>query len=137
MKQPPEWYSKPYGKDPGGWELAVRQCRDLLLAWARRAYVGTYSEVVDDVSALPWPEGPFTHHGSQVGYLLGHVSVGEWLEDRPLLSAIVISAQEGNPGKGFHDLARELGELSTHSKEAEIEYWQGEVRRCHEYWAQH
>jgi hypothetical protein len=43
--------------------------------------------------------------GSQVGYLLGHVSVGEWIEDRPLLSAIVISAQEGNPGKGFYDLA--------------------------------
>jgi hypothetical protein len=54
------------------------------------------------------------HHGSQVGYLLGHVSVGEWLEGRPLLCALVISAQEGNPGKGFYDLARELGEPSAH-----------------------
>lgn len=135
MKQPPDWYAKPYGRDPSAWDAAVRRCRELLLAWARRGYVGTYSEVVDAVPDLEWPDGPFTHHGSQVGRLLGDISVGEWLEDRPLLSAVVISSQEGHPGKGFYDLARELRELSATSKDAELDYWQAEVRRCHEFWA--
>lgn len=135
MKQAPTWYAKPYGKDPSAWDLAVRQCRDLLVEWARRGYVGTYSEVVDGVVALHWPEGAYTHHGSQIGYLLGHVSVAEWLEGRPFLSAIVISAEEGHPGKGFYDFARELRDLSSNSRTAELEYWQAEVRRCHEFWA--
>lgn len=57
MKRVPAWYSKPYGKDPAAWDLAVQQCRDLLLEWARVGRVGTYSEVVDGVSALHWPDG--------------------------------------------------------------------------------
>lgn len=80
--------------------------------------------------SLSWPEGAFTHHGSQVGALLGHVSVAEWLEGRPLLSAIVVQAEGGQPGTGFFDLARELGELTISGEDAELRYWLAEYDRC-------
>jgi hypothetical protein len=134
MKRAPEWYSKPYGNDPGAWESAIVQCRTLLVGWARNSQVRTYSHVTDEVNALDWPQGAFTHRGSQIGRLLGDVCVGEWLEDRPLLSAIVISAEKGLPGKGFFNLARELRELSGNTRDEELEYWQAEVRRCHVFW---
>jgi hypothetical protein len=133
-KKPPTWFGQGYGNHPG-WDKAVAHCRDLLVAWARRGYVGTYSEVSTTVDEIDWPEGPFTHHGAQIGYLLGYATVVEWLEDRPLLSALVVQATEGHPGAGFFKLAKELGELTGHGEEGHLSFWTSEVQRCHEYWA--
>jgi hypothetical protein len=132
-RSPPSWYLKPYGKDPSAWDEAVRQCRRVLVDWARRGKPHTYSELVEEISALSWPEGAYTHHGNQVGALLGHVSVGEWLAGRPLLSAIVIQSDGGRPGTGFFDLARELGELKFTGEDAELRYWLSEFDRCIRY----
>jgi hypothetical protein len=132
-KRPPRWYGQGYA-NLAGWDHAVKQCRDLLETWARRGYVGTYSEVARAVTAIPWPDGPHTHEGSQIGMLLGEVAVSEWLQDRPLLSAIVVQAGTGVPGRGFYKLAHELGLLSTRNEDFDQIFWAKERDRCLKYW---
>ena len=132
-KKPPKWYGQGYG-DLAGWDRAVNQCRALLVERARLGITATYSEVAQTADAIPWPEGAHTHEGRQIGYLLGEVSVGEWLQDRPLLSAIVVYADRPVPGEGFHNLAEELGFLPVRNKETEEVFWGQEREKCFRCW---
>lgn len=133
-KEPPAWYGKPYGGYEA-WDEAVQECQELLVDWAKRGYIGSYGEITDAVRAIPWPEGPHTHEGSQIGHLLGAVSVREWLENRPLLSALVVHADDRMPGSGFFDLGWELKLLRSKSEDAKLQFWSSEVRACHELWS--
>lgn len=73
------------------------------------------------VTAIPWPDGPHTHEWQQMGYLLGNVVVGEWLlHDRPLLSAVVVLAGDRVPGRGFDNVAEDLGLLPIRNAETEL-----------------
>ena len=87
------------------------------------------------VRAVEWPEGAFTGHGSMIGLLLGQVSTAEWLQDRPLLSAMAINAELGRPSKSFFVFARgDLGLPVGTSDEQEDVWWIDEVKRCQAYW---
>ncbi|MCK4324459.1 MAG: hypothetical protein KAW89_08020 [Armatimonadetes bacterium] len=46
---------------------------------------------------------------TRIGEILGEISRYEHEEGRPMLSAVVVHAADGFPGKGFFNLARELG----------------------------
>lgn len=133
MRVAPPWYGKTYGHDPAGWEEALEQCRRTLVAWARRGRYGTYTELTNEVPAIGWPEGAYTHQGRQIGMLLGHVSVTEWLEGRPLLSAMAVQATELTPATGFFDMARARGEFAGQSSDEELVYWLKEFKACCEY----
>ena len=124
--------TKSYGPDSIAWDEAKRQCRALLLGWAREGRFGTYSEVAQAVSAIDWPEGAYTNHGQQIGYLLGQVSVEELdaVEDRPILSALVIGQEQGMPSQGFWSLLVELDVGSFDSDLARMEFWVKEFRRA-------
>jgi hypothetical protein len=137
MKRPPKWYGRPYGQySQQAWDVAIGKTREILAAWARRSHVGTYGAFVNELGMLDWSEGPYQNHGQQVGKLLGDASVEEWLEDRPLLSALVISQEEGKPGSGFDGLCEELLDLVIgDSQDASLRVWTEEVRRCHDYWS--
>jgi hypothetical protein len=63
----PSWATKSYGPDDTAWELAKRQCKDVLLEWARAGRYGTYTDLMRRITAIPWPEGAHTHHGQQMG----------------------------------------------------------------------
>ena len=132
MKRPlPEWATREYGGYGTAWWEAIDQCRAILIGWARDGALKTYTELSDQISAIPWPEGAHTHEGSQIGWLLGQVAVAEWAEGRPLLSAIVISASTKRPSYGFYDLAMQLGEIPAGaSSERQEEYWVVEVAKC-------
>ncbi len=132
-KVPPSWYGQGYANLPG-WDRAVQQCLELLRGWARQRHVGTYGEVVRHVDAIPWPEGAFTHNGSQIGSLLGTVCVHEWLEDRPLLSAIVVQAETRFPGKGFYKISGELGRLRTKDQDSQLIFVGLEQEACFQTW---
>ena len=115
---------------------AVDQCREALIEWASRGALKTYKELSERVDAIPWPEGPHTHEGSQIGWLLGQVAAREWAEGRPLLSAVVVTAGTREPSHGFFELAVELGELQRGaSAERRHEFWATEVGRCFARWA--
>jgi hypothetical protein len=97
----------------------------------------TYYGVIAPLAGLDMGRGEWDR--AEIGRILGRISTREHEEGRPLLSAIVvhshnfpIEALRGRPGKGFFNLARELGLFRP--DEDEEAFWQREVRRVHEHW---
>lgn len=135
MKTPPRWYGKGYGNYPtASWDEAVEQCRTVLVEWARNGHADTYGKLVEKVDAIPWPEGPWTHKGSQVGTLLGYVAVEEWLSDRPLLSALVYGKEGSQPGPGYFTIVKELGLSTGDSQTQKDAQWHAEMKKCWDHW---
>jgi hypothetical protein len=66
-----------------------------------------------------------------IGRALDEISCNENAQGRPLLSAVVVLAEIGYPGKGFFLLARELG-LNTYCDDRS--YFAHELKRVHDYW---
>lgn len=131
----PEWVNREYGGHGQSWWEAVDQCRAILIAWAAGRQLSFYKELSEGVTAIPWPEGPHTHEGSQIGWLLGQVAATEWADGRPLLSAVCIGSETRRPSEGFFKLATELGELPSGASEARREgFWVAEVDRCFSEW---
>jgi hypothetical protein len=116
--------------------MAVRQCHDALIVWATAGEPRTYGELVPLVTAIDWPEGPHTHEGQQMGYLLGQVSFDELdrNDDRPVLSALVISREDNMPSTGFWAFLTELGVVVAPTPDARMRFWINEVRRCVAYY---
>jgi hypothetical protein len=81
------------------------------------------------VTAIDWPEGAYTHHGKQIGHLLGQVSMDELdqIDDRPVLSALVVGQDEGMPTGGYWKfLKEELGVPVPTSELDRLAVWAGE-----------
>ena len=68
---------------------------------------------------------------NEISRILGAISEREHEEGRPLLSAVVMLADIGYPGKGFFTLARELG---LYDGADDLAFFVRELRRVHEYW---
>jgi outer membrane biogenesis lipoprotein LolB len=132
-KTAPTWYGKPWGPYPQSlWDEAVARGRQVIIdRWANTGTLGAYSEFVQAVGLLDWPQGNQweDHHRAQLGRLLGDISVAEWLEDRPMLSALVVHKDERRPAETFFDLMEELTGLVTDRDKA----WLDEVDRCWSY----
>ena len=69
----------------------------------------------------------------QVGQVLGEISADEHKAERPMLSAIAVN-EAGVPGKGFFNLARQLGRLSYSAPDAEPEFLRVEQQRVYDLW---
>ena len=134
--KPLPWVTNDYGPDAIAWSEAKRQVRAALYEWASAGPFGTYSELARLVTAIPWPEGAYTHHGSQMGHLLGQVSMEELdrSEDRPLLSALVVGQEDGMPSGGFWTLLTELGIESPSTELERVEYWSKEFKAACKYY---
>jgi hypothetical protein len=63
--------------------------------------------------------------------LLREVSVGEHRQRRPMLSVVVVLRRRGTPGRGFFDLARELGRYDGSDPQA---FWTAELNRVYDEW---
>jgi hypothetical protein len=130
-REVPEWATREYGGYGAPWWEAVNQCQGALVQWARLGKIETYTQLANRVTAIPWPEGAHTHQGSQIGRLRGTAAVEEWAAGRPLLSAIVVSADTQQPSYGFYDLAMQLGDLPRGaSPERQERYWIEQVQGC-------
>jgi hypothetical protein len=129
---PPAWAGKAYGGNAEAWDEAVRQCRAVLVGWAKQGTFGYYSDLSNLVTAIPWPEGPHTHEGHQMGRLLGEVSLNELVtgEDRPLLSSLVIAKDQGMPSGGYWSFLEELGEPVANIGLRRYEAWVAEFKRA-------
>lgn len=132
----PRWATLQYGGYGASWDLAKAQCRALLLQWAREGRFGFYAEVSRHVTAVAWPEGPHTHEGQQMSYLLGQVALEELgrTEDRPLLSALVIGQEEGMPSHGFWTFLSDLGVEPPRDELGRLSYWQAEFVRARDHY---
>jgi hypothetical protein len=77
-------------------------------------------------------------HRAELGRILGEISRHEHSLGRPMLSAVVVHAPGGEdslqPGKGFFELARELGVQPP--DDDDDTFYQNELRRVHAAWRQ-
>ena len=128
----PRWATTQYGGYGVDWDRAVHQCRALLYRWAAAKEPHQYGELSATVDAIPWPEGPHTHDGQQIGMLLGKVSIDELSEDedRPVISALVYGKDEGMPSYGFWNFLAELGVSVGTSEAHRLKFWKRELDRC-------
>lgn len=69
---------------------------------------------------------------TRMGDILDEISRYEHSKGRPLLSAVVIRANLGQPGQGFYSLANELGLYDGRTRE--LEFFVSELNRVHDYW---
>lgn len=128
----PRWATTQYGGYGVDWDRAVNQCRDILYQWSAAKEPHQYGELSAAVDAIPWPEGPYTHDGQQIGMLLGKVSIDELSEDedRPVISALVYAKDEGMPSYGFWNFLAELGVSVGTSEDHRLKFWKRELDRC-------
>ena len=68
---------------------------------------------------------------SEVAGILRAISTAEHGAGRPLLSAVVVGAKTGRPGKGFFKLAQRLG---RYDGAADGAFFAQELRRVHAHW---
>jgi hypothetical protein len=61
---------------------------------------------------------------------LGHISTYEVQHGRPMLSAVVITADDLAPGSGFSKLAEELGRTVSDPRS----FWENELDAVLEFW---
>lgn len=135
--KPGAWASRPYGPDEDAWEEAKAQCRAALYEWAAAGSPRSYTDLTKRVTAIEWPEGAFTNHGQQMGWLLGQVSLEELVrtEDRPVLSSLVIGQEEGMPTGGYWTFLRdELAADVPASDLARLELWYTEWKAACAYY---
>lgn len=116
-----------YGLNPIEWEKARRDLRSILMGHASRGKLRFYSEIVEELGVAK-----FDAHHPGFHKMLGDISVYEHEHRRPLLSALVVTAEESMPGKGFFILAEELG--SKRPKEDTLTYFARETGELFKYW---
>ena len=96
---------------------------------ARRRDLVTYGEVAPLLGVDTGNE----YSGTHVGRVLDVLNRREFDQSRPLISAIVVSADTGQPGSGYYGCARELRRY----RGDDFEEWAIEVGRVHDYWSRH
>src|SRR5215216_3351161 len=88
-----------------------------LINAARYRGTVTYQEIAA-IMGLPL-QGNYM--SKETGQILGEISEDEFNRERPMLSAIAVTAN-GQPGSGFFGLAKTLGELEDETEEGKLRF---------------
>lgn len=102
--------------------------RQVLIGVAKAQGTIYYSELVRRL-----PTVKLEPHHFALFNMLGEISIDEYEKGRGMLSAVVITVEEGKPGRGFFSLAESLGR----AVEDDDVFWIGELNKVHEYWESH
>lgn len=70
-----------------------------------------------------------------VGEYLGHLSVESYQRAGFFSSALAVSKIDGTPGRGFYELMKELGLISTGKSDEALYLWADHVRLAHDWYA--
>ncbi len=93
----------------------------------------TYQKLSDDCNlGLYMQDG--IHIRSEIGTLLGEISIYEHSYKRPLLSSIVIRLGDNYEGDGFYKLADKLGFGDWRKLKREGVFEIQEIKKCIEFW---
>lgn len=68
----------------------------------------------------------------EISRLLDEISEHEHQAGHPLLSAVVIHAQDNMPGNGFFTMAQRVGRFNGGDR---LQFWLDELRNVHDHWA--
>lgn len=111
-----------------------KDIRNVLIEIARKKRVIYYQELCDKCQlGLNMRDNPSDR--LEIGRLLGDISTNEFNNNRPLLSAVVIT-KGGEEGDGFYKLCQQLG-LTGDWKRLKREgiFAALEIKKCHEFWS--
>jgi hypothetical protein len=122
-----DWRKSTHGHPKAAWDRAKGELRATLALTARRRGLITYTDLTENMVAIPFPSGGWS---DSLFYLLGQVMVAEHEAGRPLLAAVAVRKKESTPGKGFYDVAKDLG---VGDGTENIELWAKELAKVHSY----
>lgn len=105
-----------------------------LLIGAAQARQTVHYRDIADLMGLPHM-GNYT--GLMTGRMLGDIVTREQSLGRPMLSAVVVSSTNEQPGSGFYALAEQLGLIAPDASAQERKaFWERERDQVYEVWAQ-
>src|SRR5688572_15989829 len=108
--------------------------RNELIQLARKKRTITYQELSDRCKlGLVMRDSEFAR--AEIGRILGEISSFEHNNNRPLLSALVISKGSGEQGDGFYKLCEELGYGSFKKIKRDITFDSIQMNRCFDFWS--
>ncbi len=116
----------PYEIEDTIWDAAKKEGRDILIECAKRQVLVIYTDFSRELRSVQ-----LDPHGLPLAELLGQISREENESDGIMLSALVVHYEDGRPGKGFFELAREL-DREFNDPET---FWIEEVKRVFAFWA--
>ena len=114
-----------YGFPADVWEGAKREAQQARVTAARQETTVSYSDLTKQIQAIQ-----FAPHDFNLFHLLGQISTREVEEDRGMLTAVVVTQEDGLPGQGFFHLASQLG-LDVSDPDA---FWVSELRKVYSSW---
>ncbi len=110
-----------------------KKVRSYLIELARKKQTCYYQQLCDDCNlGLVMRESEFAR--AEIGRILGAISEYEHKNERPLLSALVISKGDNYQGDGFYKLAEELGFGKWQKLKKDISFEIGQMNACYEFW---
>ena len=108
------------------WENAREEARQILIRRAREGQTIFYSELTGEMKTIS-----LDPHEPALGQLLGEISRQEHAAGRGMLSALVVHKNDDQmPGRGFFELALELGEQFSD----EVEFWVCQSKKVMDCW---
>jgi hypothetical protein len=93
-----------HGFAESDWQAAKEQARAAMIKRAKRGRSMTYTDLCNEIVAIR-----FDPHDPRLPHFLGQVSTEEDTAGRGMITAVVVHKSDGQPGKGFFELARRLG----------------------------
>lgn len=118
--------SDKYGFPAPDVEKATEEAWRILIRTARAETTIAYSELAEQVQAIP-----LQSHSAAMDSILGDLSEEEDTYGRGMISVVVVHKEgDKRPGKGFFDLAKELG-YDVSDREL---LWVQQLKKVHDYW---
>lgn len=114
--------------------LEEERIYDVLIEVARSKSVITYDELCVRAS-LPY-EMANPDHRNQLSQCLADISSDEVDQGHPMLSAVVVRAEDGYPGSSFFKFAAEMGLCANKMKEEDqAVFFAEELKKVHDFWS--
>jgi hypothetical protein len=115
-----------HGFNEQDWQKAKQEALEVLKARARRGDPITYSDLVEKVVSVHMDA-----HDVRLAHFLGEIAAEEHENGRPLITALVVHKHDGQPGRGFFELARSLN-LPVID---ELAFWNDQITLLKRQWA--
>ena len=114
-----------YGFPTSEWQASKDEAREAMIRVAQAAATISYADLVDEIESIR-----FKPHDFLLFHLLGQISTAESEQGRGMPTVVVVRREDGLPGEGFFELARELG-LDPSNRD---EFWVSEINRVYSIW---
>lgn len=115
-----------YGYPENIWNKAKEEMRQILIERAKVRGMIPYSELVKKIRTIQLEPDSYA-----LANMLGEVSTEESRAGHGMLSAIVVhKSGDMEPGPGFFDLAKSLGNNTSDI----LAFWVNEFKKVHAYW---